>query len=248
MRGKSSKNTGRKSRSIEMFDSFLAQRNGDKLEKRGKSISSPADSLAKTSAMPAVEQESKVSGPGFGASLPGSFAYFDHNTSSWKMSQRSLFVDSNESSVIWPRWGMMRNGRAYRLQPLVPRIYDGESSLLPTPRANERGQYQRDQGKMGKERPTLTGVVKGWLPTPRATDGSHGGRITPRKGREGGTLVEAISIRMYPTPRADGRDNAGGSNSRRSAKKRGTYIGRALNPQFVEWLMGFPIGWTDLEA
>ena len=24
-------------------------------------------------------------------------------------------------------------------------------------------------------------------------------------------------------------------------------IGQALNPQWVEWLMGFPIGWTDLE-
>jgi hypothetical protein len=24
-------------------------------------------------------------------------------------------------------------------------------------------------------------------------------------------------------------------------------IGGKLNPQWVEWLMGFPIGWTDLE-
>jgi hypothetical protein len=118
------------------------------------------------------------------------------------------------------------------------------------------------------------------LPTPRASDGSNGGRNTPRKGREGGTLIEALSARMFPTPsardwksgatsdetfqrnsrplnevvarmypipRADGRDNAGGSNSRRTAKANGTYFGRTLNPQFVEWLMGFPIGWTDLE-
>ena len=25
-------------------------------------------------------------------------------------------------------------------------------------------------------------------------------------------------------------------------------VGGQLNPQWVEWLMGFPIGWTDLDA
>jgi hypothetical protein len=55
-------------------------------------------------------------------------------------------------------------------------------------------------------------------------------------------------MRIYPTPRADGRDNCGGSNSRRSAKASGTYFGHKLNPRFVEWLMGFPDGWTDLEV
>ena len=27
-----------------------------------------------------------------------------------------------------------------------------------------------------------------------------------------------------------------------------TYVGGQLNPTWVEWLMGFPIGWTDLNA
>lgn len=27
-----------------------------------------------------------------------------------------------------------------------------------------------------------------------------------------------------------------------------TAVGGKLNPMWVEWLMGFPIGWTDLEA
>jgi hypothetical protein len=27
----------------------------------------------------------------------------------------------------------------------------------------------------------------------------------------------------------------------------GTQIGGQLNPTWVEWLMGFPLGWTDLE-
>jgi hypothetical protein len=49
-----------------------------------------------------------------------------------------------------------------------------------------------------------------------------------------------------PTPRADGRDNCGGKNARRTAKRDGTYIGRKESPPFREWLMGFPLGWTDL--
>jgi hypothetical protein len=27
----------------------------------------------------------------------------------------------------------------------------------------------------------------------------------------------------------------------------GEVVGGKLNPQWVEWLMGYPIGWTDLE-
>ena len=56
---------------------------------------------------------------------------------------------------------------------------------------------------------------------------------------------------MYPTPRVDGGNNAGGSNSRKAAIDRGTYISGSLNPSFVEWMMGFPVGftgWTDSEA
>jgi DNA (cytosine-5)-methyltransferase 1 len=46
-------------------------------------------------------------------------------------------------------------------------------------------------------------------PTPRATDGEKGGRVTPRKGREGGTLIEALSQRSWPTPTS--RDWKGGT-------------------------------------
>lgn len=50
----------------------------------------------------------------------------------------------------------------------------------------------------------------------------------------------------WPTPRASDRDNCGGSGARRKARLHGTYIGRNANPQVSEWLMGFPINWTDL--
>jgi hypothetical protein len=55
----------------------------------------------------------------------------------------------------------------------------------------------------------------------------------------------------WGTPNCSGMD--GGSNSRKAAKKRGniaeleTKKTGQLNPSWVEWLMGWPIGWTDLK-
>ncbi len=51
---------------------------------------------------------------------------------------------------------------------------------------------------------------------------------------------------LWPSPRASDRDNCGGSNARSKAKRNGTYVGRDLNPEFQELLMGFPINWTAL--
>lgn len=58
-------------------------------------------------------------------------------------------------------------------------------------------------------------------------------------------------VKLYPTPNAvtnhnNGRlDEWGGSGN----PFRGTPEGRgSLNPAWVEWLMGFPIGWTDCDA
>lgn len=51
---------------------------------------------------------------------------------------------------------------------------------------------------------------------------------------------------LWPTPRANGGNNAGGSNSRKAAIKRGTYITGNVNPNHREWLMGFPIGWSEI--
>ena len=69
---------------------------------------------------------------------------------------------------------------------------------------------------------TLTGVAQLW-PTPRASDGSKGIR-TP----EG-------AARVRERRRHYGLDlqTAVGSGQ--------------LNPEWVEWLMGYPIGWTELK-
>ena len=71
---------------------------------------------------------------------------------------------------------------------------------------------------------------------------------TPCLPGNGGSHGKAkLKRKMFPTPRADVRDNCGGQNARKKAKLDGTYIGRQINPQLQEWLMGWPIDWTDAE-
>src|SRR6185295_357527 len=102
--------------------------------------------------------------------------------------------------------------------------------------------------RKGREGGNLIEAISARMfPTPTGTRLEIGAASEATLNKNSRQLSEVVAA-MYPTPRADGRDNCGGSNSRRSAKKNGTYIGRTLNPEFVEWLMGFPIGWTDLEC
>jgi hypothetical protein len=58
----------------------------------------------------------------------------------------------------------------------------------------------------------------------------------------------------WPTPRTKGM--CGGSNSWAQLKEKttieearlmGAGNGGKLNPEWVEWLMGWPLGWTDLK-
>lgn len=66
-----------------------------------------------------------------------SFAVFDRDSSAWKTSQASLFLDTLEqSSVTWPRWGLMHDGECWEVTTLEPPSVENESGYLPTPRAS----------------------------------------------------------------------------------------------------------------
>ena len=52
----------------------------------------------------------------------------------------------------------------------------------------------------------------------------------------------------WPTPTTpSGGGNCGGSGAYKNAIKNGTHIPHSINPSLYEWLMGWPIGWTDLK-
>ena len=55
-------------------------------------------------------------------------------------------------------------------------------------------------------------------------------------------------ISTWPTPTTPtGGGNVGGSGAYKNAIKNGTHIPHSINPNLYEWLMGWPIGWTDLK-
>jgi len=95
----------------------------------------------------------------------------------------------------------------------------------------------------------------GLWPTPTSTLGSHGGLVTPSKAREGGTLIEAVSSRMWPTPTASDNRNRGTTQTPAIARRieAGKQVmltmsmDGPLNPTWVELLMNWPRNWTSLE-
>jgi hypothetical protein len=166
-----------------------------------------------------------------GASSPVSFARLSPAGSWLKMSQGYLQARMDGSFVeflgTFPQAGMMLNGIAYRLRRLVRRISARGSLLLPTLRAKESGDYQYSHGDHGKKVLTLTGAAKIY-PTLTARDyrSSHAPNSEAFKNRQkhsrGVPLVEELQ-----------RENGG--------------IGGQLNPEWAEWFMGFPKGWTELK-
>jgi len=65
------------------------------------------------------------------------------------------------------------------------------------------------------------------------------------------TLVQTTSVNesgLWPTPTTpSGGGNCGGSGAYKNALKNGTHIPHSINPNLYEWLMGWPLGWTDLK-
>jgi hypothetical protein len=260
------------------------------------SISSAAASPAKTSALLAREQDSQARGPVFGTILLGSFAQFGQDGWSSKTSQLSLLEGSEPFSETWPKSGLMRNGIAYRLQPLVRRTDENESGLWRTPAAREPGirvemltasatgtlggnnrYFHRETGKLKQIGLSQQVAMRLMWPTPTARQMPCEGtvRMCREKFVAGeATLEEASAIAgrdvrdaqgkvpaMYPTPthmghHSGGRMNEwGGSGSRRKLNQMvqdghltSQDINGQLNPTWVEWLMGFPLGWTALDA
>jgi hypothetical protein len=198
----------------------------------------PAKTSASQAKAPALTEPDQACGPTWRVSL----ARFSPATSSWKTAQRSLLGDSDESSVIWPRSGMTADGQCWELPTLGQTISGTDSGLWPTPTVC--GNYNR-KGASPTSGDGLATVVKNW-PTPNARDykGAPGAGCQARGGHQSSL---SSAVRMFHTPTTGGLD--GGSNSRRAAEKRGEAMpgGGSLNPTWVEWLMGWPLGWTDLK-
>jgi hypothetical protein len=195
------------------------------------------------------EQESKASDPVCGNTWRESLARYCRNTSTWKTHQCLWEEDLPSSSLTLPKWGMMRSGVLWeRTTPehLTSEIGSGSSPNWQTPTANlaeHSGQVAWKEGQQLR----LTQQVNNphlW-PTPRA--GNPGSRPN---GKGGKILAEEVKKSvMWPTPTAQGAKNNGApSQMERNTKPLNAEVGGSLNPNWVEWLMGWPIGWTDCDV
>jgi hypothetical protein len=177
----------------------------DSMARKGL-MSSVAAYPVRTSALPERARALRASAAAYGQSSPELLARYDRATSSWRTSQLCLDGELSVFSETWPRSGLMRNGTAYQLPPLV-RLTDATGfGSWPTPTADDADNVTRKSGQYQ----SLTRTVKMW-PTPHSSMSTGVGT----QGRDGGQNLQ-------------------------------TAIGGSLNPTWVEWLMGFPLGWTDL--
>ncbi len=183
--------------------------------------SSLAASRARTSASLDLVPDSMASEADSGAKCGESWAKWDRASSSWKTRRRSRIADSTKSSVTWPRWGMMRDGECWE-QSMPEHLTEGNAfGLWPTPLHSEarQGLQIRRPGKKGTQQ-SLTTAVR-MFPTPTASDAGRGVETQQarrdRGAHTGVTLNDALNAR-----------------------------GGQLNPEWVEWLMGWPGGWTGL--
>lgn len=215
----------------------------DWLTMASPSTPSAEDSRAKTSALPEKEPDSQALEVASGGSSTALSRKRGRSGSSRKTYQPFAVEDWTKFSGASLRSGTMRNGTVYPLPPLAPLTAGTESGLWPTPTANSSNQCSMDaalkeakrlhpQGRWTLMSQVAAMEVHGnrmW-PTPAARDwrGANGYDTTLNK------LQNGIRAHLDQLPNA-------------VQMAEGKAIRGTLNPAWVEWLMGFPIGWTDLK-
>lgn len=177
--------------------------------------------------------------PVFGESMPGLFASLSQD-GLWQKTcagySQSLLPgfggeDSELYSETWPKWGIVLDGHAMEPPMLEPRINESEYSLSPT--VSVCGNYNRKGASTTSGDGLATAVKKmhsvnlsqavNW-PTPRAREGNS--------GSYGCASIERNADRNYLDGVVIKKEEKPGN----------------LNADWVELLMGLPIGWTDINV
>ncbi|SUX53871.1 Uncharacterised protein [Chromobacterium vaccinii] len=180
--------------------------------------------LAKTSAPQDGAPALRASGRDYGPKWQELSVKYSPDSSCWKTHLCLWEEVWLWSSVILPKWGSMRNGLVYQ-HPTLERPISGIGSGSPpwqTVVADDA--IERAAGKWNSRgEPRLSAQVKLW-PTPTV----HGNYNRPFLGKKSGmglaTAVRCQSPQNSPPGVLNGQ----------------------LNPEWTEWLMGWPIGWTGL--
>jgi len=168
----------------------------------------------------------------------GLLARFDLDSHLWRTVQCSLLEDLNESLQTLPQWGMTVGGELYLRPMLVQTTNEKESGLWLTPSTvdiptrsaesmEKRLEYRKKIGRNGVGAGCLSEQVE-W------------------SGK--GAPIGYITKETWPTPTAHmAKETNAPSEANRNEPSMASRVGGKLNPTWTEWLMGWPLGWTDLK-
>ena len=201
--------------------------------------SSVAGSPALTFQAPVEERELRESNPACGNTWRELSVKFDLATSSWKTVHCLFAEDLPWSLVTLPRWGMMRGGELSERTMSPLRTSATESGFWPTVRSSPAlasgtmQQVMRTVAKNGYKHQLEEAVAQDWA--------------TQQE------MWRTPTSRDWKNARNPSKCNAGkgqrqtGLNDQLCNKSGSTVAERngQVTPEFCEWLMGFPIGWTE---
>jgi hypothetical protein len=131
----------------------------------------------------------------------------------------------------------------FLLRAPTPRASDHKGAAKPSETTKDRvASGQANLAEWIQEHPMR-------VPSPKASDaGPDFAAMERGKSLSLQTVVAMLPLRV-PTPTAqDANNNGGPAQMERNALPLNAVAGGALNPTWVEWLMGWPLGWTDCGA
>lgn len=188
-----------------------------------------------------------------------------------KTSKATSTTGSKKSSKRFPNWGMTRGGVFTQLPKPELHTDATECSSWPTATAGDSrssGRHTTTTGVMNHGT-TLTDACRAW-PTPTAAltnDGESPESFLARQKKWAhkyhNSMPLTVASKMWPTAGANDYKGSYKLGQRRgqldeaaeqrfsppgpkpTGRQSKTPSGQRLNPLFVEWLMGLPIGWTD---
>jgi len=177
-----------------------------------------------------------------------------HNRLLFQLAPSMPRINETES-LLWPTPRASEKGdyQYDRGDHSKPRLtLTGAAKMYPTPTAQDAKNATLPPSQINRD--SVPGaVMRKMFPTPHVNCYTGAGK----RGDGTPNLQKAI---MFPSPVASGKLNGGTGDFQKLQKMKETGQiteeerramsagnGGTLNPEFVEWLMGFPIGHTDLE-
>jgi hypothetical protein len=146
------------------------------------------------------------------------------DSSFWKTSQPFAHEDLLKSPNHFQLWGMICDGLVYLPKALEPRTLEKGGSYWGTVNTMDHFPTPASRGWKGGQKPE-TAIAK---------------------GRNPATNNLADCIKAFPTPTKEDYRRRGPNSRQQGLPEKIGNVGGQLNPDWVEWLMGLPTGWTRL--